>query len=223
MDPNLSPLPYLAKNMVMETHSTNPAVMEGHTRFIVDIVQNATWSDGTPVTADDIAFTVTYYFESGMFGNIASATMGELVAAYAPTKYRAVIEFGSESMWHFSNFAYTTIIPKHIFNDVDGIGYDGWNEWNPVVNPTDPYVTSGPFELTDYEIGEFYELSANSDFCYYPNTHTLSTTEPNSTTEPTFNTSLAVSAGAVCAAATVLAGWFFLFRPTNVTRHWGGS
>jgi len=211
LDPNLSPWPYLVENMVMETHTDNPVVTEGHTRFTVDIIQNATWSDGTPLTGEDIAFTVAYYFESRMFGNIASATMGELVSAYAPTKYRAVVEFGSESMWHFSNFAYTTIIPKHIFNDVDGIGFDGWNAWNPIFNPSDPYVTSGPFVLTDFEIGEFYELSANTDFSYYPEFRTLSSTEPT-TTGTTFNTSLAIAAGAVGAGATILIGGFFLFN-----------
>ncbi|MGY5878853.1 MAG: ABC transporter substrate-binding protein [Candidatus Thorarchaeota archaeon] len=212
LDPNLDPWPYLAKSMVMETHTDNPSVVEGHTRFTVDIIQNATWSDGTPLTGEDVTFTFTYYFESGMFGNIASAIMGELVAAYSPTTHRAIIEFGSESMWPFSHFAYVTIIPKHIFNDVDGIGFDRWNAWNPVFDPSEPFVTSGPFVLTDYEIGEFYEISANPNFCYYPKNHTTSSVEPSSFAETTFNTSLAIAAGAVGAAVTILVGGFYLFR-----------
>jgi hypothetical protein len=29
-------------------------------------------------------------------------------------------------------------------------------------------VTSGPFIFTDYDSAEFYEISANPDFAYYP-------------------------------------------------------
>jgi len=210
MDPNLNPWPYLAENIKMETHTDNPSVTQGHTRFTVDLVRNATWSDGTPLTAEDVAFTVTYYYESGMFGNIASATMGELVTATSPTMYTCVFEFSSESIWHFSNFAYVTIIPKHIFNNVDGIGYDGWDAWNPVFDPSEPYVTAGPFILTDYEIGEFYELSANENFWYYPAKDAIdeSTTEPDTP----FNYSLAFIAGAVGAVVTILVGRFFINR-----------
>ncbi|TFG98234.1 hypothetical protein E4H12_06695, partial [Candidatus Thorarchaeota archaeon] len=164
--PDLNPWPDLATSMLTETHADNPAVPDGHTRFTVDIVQNATWSDGEPLTAEDVAFSYTYAFESAIYGNPAGSDIGDLVAAYAPTPYRVVVEFSTESYWHFSNFAYDTIIPEHIFNDDTGIGYEGWETWNPVFDPSHPHVTSGPFLLTDYEAGEFYELSYNPTYHY---------------------------------------------------------
>ena len=78
-------------------------------------------------------------------------------------------------------------------------------------NPTDPFVTSGPFNLTDFEVGEFFEFSANPDFCYYPEENTTSSTWPTNN-GTSFNTSLAIAAGAVGAAATILVGGFLLFR-----------
>jgi len=165
-DPNLKPWPYLAESLVIETHADNPSVPSGHTLFTVDIIQNATWSDGVPLTANDVAFTFTYLFESALTGNQVEPSLGALEAAYAPTPYRVVFEFNSESYWHFNHFAFQYIIPLHIFNNVSGIGYAGWEDWNPVFNLEDPLVTAGPFILTDFERGEFYELTYNPDFAY---------------------------------------------------------
>ena len=239
--PDLNPWPDLAENMVTETHSDNAAVPDGHTRFTVDIVQNATWSDGVPITANDVAFSYTYAFETAPLGNPAGTDIGDLVAAYAPTTYQAVIEFSTESYGHFSNFAYDTIVPYHIFNDVDGIGYEGWNEWNPVFNPDEPNVNCGPYVFTDYADGEFYEISWNNKFHYLPegrpaweptdptdptdtdptDTDTTTTTDTGTTDTdtdtgggvvPTFDATLAIVAGAVGAAVVILVGGFVLLR-----------
>lgn len=164
--PDLSPWPDLATNMITETHADNAEVPDGHTRFTMDIVQNATWSDGTPLTADDVVFTQVYAFMSSVYDNPAGQGIGDLNAVYAPTPYRAVIEFNTESLWHFSNFAYDYIIPIHIFNDTSGIGYENWEFWNPVLDPEEPHVTCGPYLLTDFEEGESYELTRNPRYHY---------------------------------------------------------
>ncbi|TFG34100.1 hypothetical protein EU527_05305 [Candidatus Thorarchaeota archaeon] len=184
--PDATPWPDLADFMLTETHSDNPAVPEGHTRFTIDIIQNATWSDGVPLTSEDVVYTFTYAFESGLYGNPAATTLGDLVGAYTSSPYRAVIEFTTESYWYFSNFAYMTIIPKHIFQE---IGFENWNTWNPVFDPNEPHVTCGPFILTSFKYGEYYELSRNSQYHYaveYTNTTTTDTsTSTTSTTNQT--------------------------------------
>jgi ABC-type transport system substrate-binding protein len=164
--PDLTPHPELAQEVKVETHYENSTVPDGHTRYTFDIIRNATWTDGTNITAEDVAFTLNYSYESGAYGNPAATDLGDLEAAYTVSPYRVVIEFNRESYWHFSNFAFDYIIPKHIFNDEDGIGYDGWNTWNPVFDPAEPHVTSGPFVITDYDSGEFYEITINPDFAY---------------------------------------------------------
>jgi ABC-type transport system substrate-binding protein len=212
--PDLNPYPDLAESMITETHSDNPAVPEGHTRFTIDIIQNATWSDGIQLTADDVAFSYTYAFEGIEYGNPAGSDIGDLVAAYAPTPYRAVVEFSTESYWHFSNFAYDTIVPEHIFNDDTGIGYAGWNTWNPVFDPAEPNVNCGPFVFSDYEAGEFYEITHNPLFHYAPD-RSGETTDTTTNTEPTttgIDPTLAIVAGAVGAAVVILVGGFVLLR-----------
>jgi len=176
--------------MLTETHSDNPAVPDGHTRFTIDIVQNATWSDGEDLTAEDVAFSLAYAYESAQYGNPAGTDIGDLVAAYAPTTYRVVIEFNTETYWHFSNFAFDYIIPEHIFNDDTGIGYDSWEMWNPVFDSTEPNVNCGPYTFTDYEAGEFYTISRNPFFHYAasPSVPTNETTNTHATTTPTTTT-----------------------------------
>ena len=210
--PDLNPWPDLAESMLTETHADNSEVPVGHTRFTVDIVQNATWSDGHPLDAEDVAFTFTYAFESTEFGNPAGTDMGDLFSAYAPTPTRAVIEFTTESYWHFSNFAYDTIIPFHIFNDDTGIGYEGWNTWNPVFDATDPNVNCGPYIFTDYEDGEFYEISHNELFHYAPEWPDVDTDTDTTPVDGGFDMTLAIVAGAVGAAVVILVGGFVLLR-----------
>jgi ABC-type transport system substrate-binding protein len=163
--PSGTPQPDLAQSMLVQTHSDNAAVPEGHTRYTIDIISNATWSDGTPLSADDVAFTFTYNKESGAYGNPAGVPLSMLVAAYAPSATQVVLEFGSESYWHFSSFAYTFIIPQHIFTT---IGYSGWNTWNPVYDSEDPHVTCGPFRLTSFEAGDWYEITRNPTYHWLP-------------------------------------------------------
>ena len=185
--PDMNPYPDLATNLIIETHDDNAAVPAGHTRFTIDIVHNATWSDGIPLTSQDIVGTFTYQLESAVYENPAASDLAELVGAYAPNPYRVVFEFSSESYWHFSKFAFDYIIPYHIFNQVDGIKYDEWESWNPVFNSGDPMVTSGPFLFRDFRNGEWYELTRNTEFYYEPSDAPIPTSQVKPVIEPIEN------------------------------------
>ena len=184
--PDATPWSDLAENLLTETHSDNLAVPEGYTRFTIDIIQNATWSDGVPLTANDVAFT--FIFLTSIYGHPAATYLEDFVAAYSPTPYRCVIEFSTETYWHFSRFAYQYIIPEHIFTDDGGIGYENWNTWNPVVNQTDPHVTCGPYIVTDYEGEEFCELTWNPQFYYAPDRTVTSSTTTSTDTSTSSST-----------------------------------
>ena len=179
--PDLKPWQDIAENVLTEVHTDNPEVPDGHTRFTIDIVHNATWTDGTPITGTDVVYSIIYSFESAIYGNPAGSDIGDLFAAYTRSTFTVIIEFSTESYWHFSNFAFDYIIPYHIFNDVTGIGYDRWNTWNPVFDPAEPNVNCGPFIVTDIEAGEYYKIERNPLFHY--------AADPNAPIiEPTSNT-----------------------------------
>ncbi|MHA2424636.1 MAG: ABC transporter substrate-binding protein [Candidatus Thorarchaeota archaeon] len=191
-----SPIPHLATDMERETFYNRSSIPQYHTRYTIDIAQNAVWSDDRPITAEDVVYSLIYAKRSGAFGNPAGQSLAQLSDAYAPTPFRVVIEFKSDSYWHFSHFAYDYVIPKHIF---ENIGFDRWNLWDPVFNATHPFVTAGPFEYEDDERGEFYSFSTNTDYWHYPGNQT-----PSGTQGFDLTTILAAGGSAVVVAIIVI-------------------
>ncbi|MFW9918812.1 MAG: ABC transporter substrate-binding protein, partial [Candidatus Thorarchaeota archaeon] len=160
--PDGTDFPWLATSYFFETHEDNPAIQEGHTRIFFTIIENATWSDGTPLTALDVAYTMNYYRDAP--GNPYGADLSEMTAAYNISNHQVIIEFNSESYWHIHTIGYKPIIPKHVF---EVIGLDYWNSWNPSP-PEEDMVTSGPYNITDQVPDEYVELSRNRNYFYTP-------------------------------------------------------
>jgi len=202
-DPEGNDVMWLAETYEAETNDDNPAVPDGYTRFTFQMIQNATWTDGMPLTAEDVAFSLNYFRDAP--GNPYGADLSEMTAAYAPTPYTLIVEFRTESYWHLHTVGYKPVIPKHIFQD---IGLDGWNLWNP--DPTsETMVTSGPFNVSDYVAGEFCELTYNPN--YYYGLDRGDTTGGGGET-PLGDLTLAIVAGAVGAAVVILVGGYVLMR-----------
>jgi ABC-type transport system substrate-binding protein len=171
LDANGVDILWLAESFLAETHADNDAVSEGYTRFTFNLIQNATWTDGTPLTAEDVAYTMNYYRDAP--GNPYGHDLTNMTVAYAETTYTLIVEFNSESYWHLHNIAYKPIIPKHVFEEV---GINDWHLWNPQP-PGEKMVTSGPFNISEYIEGEFIELTFNPEYFY-----TWSPCAPNYTT-----------------------------------------
>jgi ABC-type transport system substrate-binding protein len=157
-DPDGNDMLWLAESYTVETHLDNPIVPEGYTRFTIDLVRNATWTDGTPLTAEDVAFTLNYYRDSP--DNPYGYDLADMTSATAPFAYTVVVEFYTESFWHLHNFVYKPIIPRHVFQEIE---LDDWNTWNP--NPlTEEMVTSGPFIVSDHDPTVSIELTKNPGY-----------------------------------------------------------
>ncbi|MGY5862342.1 MAG: ABC transporter substrate-binding protein [Candidatus Thorarchaeota archaeon] len=173
---------WLAQSFSAETHQDNPDVPTGRTRFTFDLIHNATWTDGHPLTAEDVAFTLNYYRDSP--GNPHGAGLEDLVTVYSPSTYRVIVEFNTESYWHLYSIGYKPIIPKHVFIE---IGLDGWEDWSPNP-PGEPMVTSGPFNVSVYSRDSFIELTYNPGYFYHADrpvtTNDTLTPTPTGTTTP---------------------------------------
>jgi len=152
----------LAQSYLIETHADNSSVPTGHMRFTFDIFQNSSWSDGTPVIADDVAYTFYYYLQSGAYGNPLSTNLVGLIASYVPKPGRVILEFDSESYWYLSKISRLPILQKAL---LESIGLSGWNTWNPVFS-ADSYPTSGPFNLTDFSTENYIELKHSPLYCH---------------------------------------------------------
>ncbi|MFW9909586.1 MAG: ABC transporter substrate-binding protein [Candidatus Thorarchaeota archaeon] len=159
-------LPWIAESYSAEVTSG------GGTRFTFNLVQNATWTDGVPITGEDVAFTLNYYKDAS--GNPYGTDLSEMTAAYSPTTYFVIVEFSSQSFWHLHTCGYKPIIPRHIFQEIPP---DEWYTWNPQP-PSEPMVTSGPFNVTNYVLGEFTELSRNYAYFRSADSSSEKPTEP---------------------------------------------
>jgi ABC-type transport system substrate-binding protein len=168
--PNLELIPRLATSVTIETHSDNPAVTVGHTRFTFTVNDSQKWSDDTPVTADDVVFTFNYEMESGWFGNPEGKELDNLFSAYAPTPSTAVLEFSGESYWYFDKIAFDYILPEHAFDRSP----ETWENWNPFLNSSEPFVTCGPFTVSIFEPRESLVLQNRY---FTPDTSTRSSTD----------------------------------------------
>lgn len=196
LDPDGNDMLWLAESLLTETHQDNTEVPDGNTRFTFEILDNITWSDGTPMTAEDIAFTLNYYRDAP--GNPYGHDLDDLVTADAQDNDTVIFEFASESFWNLHIIGFKPILPKHVFED---IGSDNWNLWNPEP-PEDAMITSGPFIVWDYVPGEFIDLLYNPNYFHGID---IGIAVPDTTIDISYVT-ISIIIGAIAASAIVIAG-----------------
>ena len=145
---------WMCQDFSVETHSDNPNVKEGHMEIIVDIIPNATWSDGTPITAYDFDFTIQYIHD-----NVPSfaVDLEDLVVCYSYGPTQLYCEFSSESYWHWHSIAYKYVIPSQVWADYE----NDFEEYQPTPATLQDMIGSGPFIPTAWVQGDFAELEQN--------------------------------------------------------------
>ncbi len=117
-----------------------------------------TWSDGEPLTANDVAYTFNRVrggkYEKTNFGNYVSA----MTSVEAPDAKTVVMTVKKPTpiMLHL----YVYILPEHIWKDVDEKAVKSFaNEPGP-----DGIVGSGPFTVVEHKKGQFIRLEANQSY-----------------------------------------------------------
>ncbi|WOF21666.1 ABC transporter substrate-binding protein [Microbacterium betulae] len=123
-----------------------------------EIRDDLTWSDGEPLTAEDVAWTLnavkrdqaagTFY---GQLGNLDTAT------AVSDTRVELALTQPDSSIVDEIGF-WGVVVPKHVFEPQGSIaefandGSDGG------------WVGMGPFVLTDFQVGQHYTLERVEDY-----------------------------------------------------------
>jgi peptide/nickel transport system substrate-binding protein len=120
------------------------------------LAPDAKFSDGTPVTAEDVAFTLLAYRDWGDFG-YWSGYATYFADAQATDDHTVVVTLTEPIGNMESQVLYCYILPKHIWGlfagDLDAA----------VAFANEEMVGSGPFRLAEYAQGEFYRLEAVKD------------------------------------------------------------
>jgi peptide/nickel transport system substrate-binding protein len=117
-----------------------------------------TWSDGEPLTANDIAYTFNRVrngkYEQTNFGNYTSALTS--VEATDDRTVVMTVKKPTPIMLHL----YVYILPEHIWKDIDE------KEVKSFANEPGPEGTvgSGPFTVVEHKKGQFIRLAANKSY-----------------------------------------------------------
>ncbi|MBN9065170.1 MAG: ABC transporter substrate-binding protein, partial [Rhizobiales bacterium] len=143
-DADWKPHPYLAESW---------KVSEDGLSCTLNLVKNAKFHDGKPVTSDDVKFSIETIKAHHPF-----KTMFEPVSSIeTPDEHTTVIRLAHPhpALLLCMSGALCPIIPKHVFGDGQDIMNHPANS-----NP----VGSGPFKLTEFKAGEQIVLEKNPDF-----------------------------------------------------------
>ena len=131
MQPTQAPIPWLA---------TGYAWSNGGKTLTFTIRQGVKFSDGTPMTASDVAFTFNLLMKNTTLASQAPGPTPLPVSATAPNATTAVLTFSQAEYANLFLIGSTYILPAHI--------------WQSVSNPA-TYADANPVGTGPYELGSF--------------------------------------------------------------------
>lgn len=169
------PLMELDADLNFEGMLADSITTEDNKNFIVHIDEAAVWSDGTPVTADDVVYTalrlaspvinntaMMYYVFEGVNDAGFVEKGAESVEGIQKVDDKTV-RFTTKSEMPLTTFIstyarYLLTIPKHVieqYSEEELSTADWFNH---------PDVVSGPFIVTDYDVDHYISYTANKDY-----------------------------------------------------------
>lgn len=169
------PLMELDQDLNFQGMLADSITTEDNLNFVVHIDDKATWSDGTPVTAEDVEYSVLrfaspvvnnttlmlYAFEGigddGFVEKGATSVSGLTVLDEKTIQFTAKYPMALTTFQN--NYArYLHIMPKHVieqFSEEELTTAEWFNK---------PDVISGPYFLTDYDNDHYISYEANKNY-----------------------------------------------------------
>ena len=133
--------------------ATDWSVSDDGLTWTMTIVDGATFHDGEPLTAEDVAFSIELYRDTEDFPFLPSyAAPFETVEA---TDESTVTLTTAEPLNTFEAYmAFIYVLPMHIWEaEEDAVAFEN-----------EEMIGSGPFKLREASQGEFVDLEANADY-----------------------------------------------------------
>lgn len=160
---------YSVEGMLAESITT-----EDNLTFHVKLRDDAAWSDGEPVTADDVIFTILRlsspevanpYFNFSRFKGFTDGT-----SPSGATEIEGLqkiddknLEFIANEPMSLDSFynsiaAWICILPKHVLEEIPASELAG-NDWF-----SHPTVVSGPYRMDSYDLLHYVSYTANENY-----------------------------------------------------------
>jgi peptide/nickel transport system substrate-binding protein len=148
-----TPIAVTADGEYVPELATEWEVSEDGLTWTLTIREDATFHDGEPLTAEDVAYTIQLYRDTEDFLFLPSyVAVYEAIVATDETHVELTT---AEPIGNFeSTMAFIYVLPKHIWEA----------EEDPVAFANEEMIGSGPFSLSEHRRGEFTELAANTEY-----------------------------------------------------------
>lgn|GEM_PF-5958224 len=123
--------------------------------YTFHLFPNATWDDGTPITSEDVKFSIEYYKKYSC--PVTTPHVHNIDSVETPDPHTVVIHLVNASLsWIVVDLWMLYIIPKHIWQNVtDPLHFDNY-----------PPVGAGPFKFSRWVKGQYIEFVANENFWF---------------------------------------------------------
>ena len=144
--------------LVTELPTTeNGGVNEDGTVVTLNLRDDITWSDGTPLTAEDFVFTWQMITDPG--NTVSSVYPYDSFSVEAADPQTVVMTF-DEPLASWQSSLWKGILPKHVLQPIfDAEGSIDEAEWN-----VEPTVGCGPYVVDTWESGSYIRLVKNPDY-----------------------------------------------------------
>ncbi len=170
------PLVELDTDLVYKPMLADSIETEDNQTFTVNINEDANWTDGTPVTADDVIFTIGLITNPEVPATIASKfsileglnengknESGEDTFAGAVKVDDKTVELITKAPVDIVSVQenigrYLKTMPKHIF---ESVALESLYQDTNMINPV---VTNGAFKLVTYAKDQYVQFAANEEF-----------------------------------------------------------
>lgn len=144
-------------------------VSDDGTAYTFTLKTNGVWSDGTPITAEDAAWTIntTLQFQDGPTA-VAASAVSHVVEATAPDPATLVITYDGPIANALPQLQTLFILPKHVWEAK--VGTDGEQLEKYAPQQELPIVSGGAYSIEKWEEQGTTIFKANPDF-YGPKSH----------------------------------------------------
>jgi len=134
--------------------------------YIIHLRRGIKWSDGKPITADDVVFTWNKIILAGL-GNTSTrdAVMidGKLPKVTKIDNYTVKFEI-IKPFSPFVRLIAAQVAPKHIFESVTNKGAKAFDMFYSTNTPPKKFVTSGAFRLKEYKAAQRVVFERNPNY-----------------------------------------------------------
>ncbi len=150
-----------AGNLIPAIAKSVPKIESDNVTYKFDLRQDVKWSDGTPLTADDVVFTYQLMYDpkwKAAKSRYRPDFEAYMKSAVATDKYTVTLTMNKVWASFLDNYGTTGIMPKHVWEKLEPAAVNS-SDMNQV-----PTVVNGAFVPVKWDKGQQYTMKKNDSY-----------------------------------------------------------